>query len=114
MPHNAGAMRTLIALRWPAAIGAGLTLPLAALEFVNTRGFSNGVPVALFFTLGALSTACAAILTPIVRDIRTRTIVRANPVSLLLRVAALVALASVWVAVTWDQTPCFLGVPNCD
>jgi hypothetical protein len=30
------------------------------------------------------------------------------------RIATLIFIAWMWVAVVLDQMPCFLGVPNCD
>ena len=54
------------------------------------------------------------ILAPIVRDVRAGEKDKIKPISILLRVALLILIAWLRVAIVLDQMPCFLGVPNCD
>jgi quinol-cytochrome oxidoreductase complex cytochrome b subunit len=91
-----------------------LVLPFAMLEAANsmlTRQNAPGV-IVLFGLLWLLATAFLAVLIPIVRNVRTGSV--ANPLKLLLAVAVLLVVASIWGSIVADQMPCFLGVPNCD
>jgi len=91
-----------------------LVLPFAILELVNRRHLPEGFPVALFGFLWLLPTAFIVILVPIVRTVRAGNDIIATPLKLLLKVAFLTLIATMWVGLFIDQLPCFLGVPNCD
>jgi hypothetical protein len=56
----------------------------------------------------------AITLMPIVRTMRTGTSIMAQQTSRLLSLAVLVIIAMTWGGIVIDQTPCFLGMPNCD
>ena len=98
----------------PALIGLGLVLPFILLEAINTRGFGQGFPLALFATQWLLPTAFILIGVKIVRNVRAGNSLLSNPATLLLRVAGLALIVWVWGSIVADQMPCFLGVPNCD
>ena len=101
----------------PAAlISFVLVLPFAILETVNNTVSRQNLfgLILLFAVLWILPTAFIVISTPLVRGIRGGDKLLANPLTLLLRVASLVLIATVWGWGFIDQLPCFLGVPNCD
>lgn len=93
-----------------------LVLPLAILEGVNNTITNENVSglILLFGVMWLLPTAFIVILMSIVRRVKAGNTRVSNPLTLLLRVASLVLIASVWVWGLIDQLPCFLGVPNCD
>jgi len=101
-------------LRTPVIISSVLVLPFTILEFVNRRAFYEDFPIPLFAIMWILPFSFIFILTPIVRNLRAHDRTTANPLSLLLGVAALILLAWLWVGLIHDQMPCFLGVPKCD
>jgi cation transport ATPase len=101
-------------LRSPAIISSLLVLPLVGLEVINRRGFDEGFPFPLFGILWLLPVTFMVALMPIVRTSWRDGTLRTVPVSLLFRVAFLILVAWLWVAILLDQMPCFLGVPNCD
>lgn len=103
-----------VKLRLPAAVGFALVLPFIILEAINTRGFDQGFPVALFAILWLLPMAFFFVVMPIVRNARAENSIFADPASLVLSVAGLVLIAWAWGSIVADQLPCFLGVPNCD
>ena len=100
-----------------AALGSFiLVLPLAILEAVNTTLTRQNAPglIALFGLLWLLPVAFLVLLMSIVRSVRAGNGAMGNPVRLLLGVAVVLVLALMWGGLVVDQTPCFLGVPNCD
>ena len=93
-----------------------IVLPLAILEALNnsvTRENASGL-VLLFGVLWLLPAAFIVIFIPMLRSVRAGDTLKAKPVILLLRVASLVLIATVWGWGLIDQLPCFIGVPNCD
>jgi hypothetical protein len=99
-----------------ASISFILVLPLVILELLNnpvTKENPSGV-IPLFAVLWLLPTVFIVILKPILRSARAGKSLMAKPLSLLLRVASLMLIATVWGWGLIDQFPCFLGVPNCD
>ena len=95
-----------------AIISTVLVLPFAILELRNQP--VADFPIPLFVTLWLLPAASFLILTPLVRHIRAGNRVTADPLRLLLRIAAVMAFAFMWGAIVFDQMPCFMGVANCD
>jgi len=114
---NRNAMRqTAATFGLAAIISFVLILPFALLEVVNNtipRAEAPGI-LLLFGVLWLLPTVFFFVLIPIVRNVRAGNSILANPMILLLRVASLVLIGSVWIWGFMDQLPCFLGVPNCD
>lgn len=53
-------------------------------------------------------------LAPIIRSARAGNGIAAHPVNLVLAVAILVILAVILGSFIVDQSPCWIGVPNCD
>ena len=104
----------LINLRLPAIISSLLVLPFMILEWVNRRSFHEGFPIPLFGLLWLLPVGFILIQMPIVRNVWAGNRIMVNPISLLLRVAFLIAIAWLWVGLVLDQMPCFLGVSICD
>jgi len=101
-------------LTTPAIIASALVLPFMLLELVNRRGLGEGFPVALFLVMWVLPALFIVVAMPIVRDLRAGARVTANPLGVLSRIAALILITWLWLAIVIDQLPCFLGVPNCD
>ena len=103
-------------LRSAAIISFILVLPLAILEALNNPITSqNALGITLLFGIMVLlPMAFIVILLPIMRTVRVGNSLLTNPFTLLLRVAFLVLIATVWAWALIDQLPCFLGVPNCD
>ena len=99
-----------------AIISFVLVLPLAILEVVNNTVTTENVSglILLFGVMWLLPTAFIVILMSIMRSKKAGNPLVSKPITLLLRVASLVLIASVWVWGLIDQLPCFLGVPNCD
>ena len=102
----------------PAKIGLLLTVPFLVMELVFnganrisviTPEYLLGITF-LFGILWALPTGFLVMLRPIL----TAGDSGASPISILIRMVVLVALAVLWVAFIADQWPCFTGVPNCD
>lgn len=100
-------------LKAPAIISALHVLPFMIMELVNRRNLPEGFPIPLFVFMWLLGLTFVALLMPILRGLATGNRAMANP-SLLLRGVFLILIAWVWVTLVVDQTPCFLGVPNCD
>ena len=108
--------RTAAALGLAAIISFVLVLPFAILEVRNNtipREEAPGIFL-LFAVLWLLPTVFFFVLIPIVRNVRAGNSILASPLVLVLRVASLVVIGSIWVWGFMDQLPCFLGVPNCD
>ncbi len=99
-----------------AMISSILILPLVILEFLNRSVTKDNASdlVLLFGVLWLLPTVFIIVLKPILRTARTGKSLMAKPVTLLLRVASLVLIATLWGWGFMDQLPCFLGTPNCD
>ncbi|MBM3784480.1 MAG: hypothetical protein FJW30_08980 [Acidobacteria bacterium] len=68
----------------------------------------------LFHGLELLSTMLFLAATPIVRGFRAGDSVLARPISLVVRVAFMVLVATGWFFLLTDQMPCFREIPNCD
>ena len=101
-------------LRAAAIISLILVLPFAILELVNRRNLPESFPIPLFGILWLLPMAFIVILAPIVRNVPAGNSIAASPINLLLRIVSLAIIAIMWGVILIDQTPCFLGVPNCD
>jgi hypothetical protein len=93
-----------------------LVLPLAILEVLNNTITKQNLPglLVLFGLLWLLPTAFIVALLPVVRTARGGISVMASPVTLLIRLAFLAVIATLWAGILIDQFPCFLGYPNCD
>ena len=112
-------MQTMLTnLRSSALIGFLSILPFLVMEVVNRQNFraigKEDFPFPLFGILwfGAMLFVLTGM--PILRTVRAKNDLLAHPVSLLLRIVVLVALAWAWGSWIVDQWPCFIGVPNCD
>jgi hypothetical protein len=101
-------------LKTPAIVSSLLVLPFMILELVNRRGFNEGFPIALFGLMWLLPLAFVAILMPILGSLPAGNRNMQRAIKLLPRIALLIVIAWLWVGLTLDQMPCFLGVPNCD
>ena len=115
--QNEDPMRNIAANPKSAAIiSIFLVLPFAVLDFLFNPLRRQSVldPVVLFGLLWLLPMLFILILAPIVQSVRAGNSILTNPVTLLLRIAFLVFIASMWGAAIIDQLPCFIGVPNCD
>jgi hypothetical protein len=96
--------------------GLALTLPLLALELVNSPTGEPSIPElgVLYSVVWLLPTAFVLLLLPLARRFRASTRPPTSPLRLALGVPAMALIAIVWIALLIDQWPCFLGVPNCD
>lgn len=95
-----------------AVASAATVLPFGILESMNRRGLPDAFPVALFVFLWLLPFSFALLLMPVVRALAAR---RRNPgARVLVGAVLLIFIGWLWVSITVDQLPCFLGVPNCD
>ena len=95
-----------------ALAGTVTVLPFAILESVNRRGLPGDFPVALFVFLWLLAFSFPLILMPVVRGLAAR---RRKPgAGVVLGAVLLIFIGWLWVRITADQMPCFLGVPKCD
>jgi cytochrome bd-type quinol oxidase subunit 2 len=101
-------------LRSSALISLLFVVPFMIMEAVNKRNLEAIFNVPLFGTIWLLPMIFLVVLTPIVRNIRAGNSLMAKPVSLIVSVAFLILIATMWTTLVIDQTPCFLGVPNCD
>ena len=101
-------------IRSPALIGLLFVVPFMIMEVVNTQNFNAIFNIPLFGIMWLLPVLFILTGMPIVRSRRTGNKILAHPVSLLLRVIFMIALAWAWGSGVIDQMPCFLGVPNCD
>jgi hypothetical protein len=99
-----------------ALISLILVLPFAILESLNNTITGRNAPdlIVLFGLLWLLPAAFIVILMPIVRTVRAGGSVVAHPLNLLSRVAFLALIAVTWGSLLIDQSPCLMGVPNCD
>jgi hypothetical protein len=105
---------SLTHLKAPAMIGLVFVLPLMLLELLNRPSLGQAFPWLLFGVLWLLPAAFFLTLLPVVQRVRAGEHLMAHPAGLLVRVALLILLASLWIAIMQDQMSCFLGVPNCD
>ena len=101
-------------LKTAAIVSAALMLPFVVLESVNSPNAVTGLPVVLFVFMWVLAFAFVAILIPLPRNLHVNRWTAPHVVGVLSRIAVLALLGFMWVSVTADQMPCFLGVPNCD
>lgn len=110
-------MKTLAAHPKSAAIiSFFLVLPFALLDFLFNplRGQNLLDRIVLFGLLWLLPIVFIVIFAPILQSVRAGHSILTNPDTLLVRVAFLVLIASMWGVVIIDQLPCFIGIPNCD
>ena len=105
---------TIVDIKPASLISFIIVLPFIILEMINGQDLDLGFPTALFFMLWLLPVIFIATLLPIIRTIQNREPLLAHPILLFLRVAFLVFIAVMWMNIMIDQTPCFMGVPNCD
>lgn len=97
-----------------ALISLILVAPFVFLELRYGSHNYSKLPMVLFGTLWFIGTIFLITVSPIVRTMRAGGSLLAHPVTLLFRLVFMVFVAWVWVGITIDQLPCFLGVPNCD
>ena len=97
-----------------AAAGLLLVLPLVALQLIYGRLTYSCFPVVLFAILWILPTVAIYVAAPLFARLRRNEYPRPDPLSVALRLVALMPVAIMWFALIKDQMPCFLGVPNCD
>ncbi len=102
---------SLLNLKWPAIAGLLGTLPFILMELVNRRDFNESFPLPLFGILLLLPILFIATIMPVACSTDSATLRLAEIVS---RVVLSILLAWLWLAILQDQTPCFLGAPNCD
>ena len=108
-------MQTILTnLRLPAIFSFLLVLPFMLMELVNSRNFNEGFPILLFIIMWLLPVLFILTGIPILRNVRARNSILANPVIVLIRVVFLILIVWFWGTLLIDQMPCFLGVPNCD
>ena len=108
-------MKNILAkLRLPAIIGSLFVLPLILMEWINNRNNQGSFPFALFAALWVAGVILIFMIASVARRVQDGNSIVANPVSLFLRVAIMVFIASFWTGLLVDQMPCFIGVPNCD
>jgi hypothetical protein len=118
-PRQGGLLQTIMNNITKSVVAAALislilVAPFAFLELrYGSHNYSN-FPVALFGALWLLGTIFLITIAPIVRTVRAGGSLLAHPVTLWLRLVLLAFVAWMWVGITIDQLPCFLGVPNCD
>jgi hypothetical protein len=98
----------------PAIIASLVVLPFVILEAINTGGFAEGFPLALFVVMWVLPAAFTVVLTPMLRRRRAGDRATAHTGAFVPRVLLLILIAWFWLGLVIDQLPCFLGVPNCD
>jgi hypothetical protein len=106
--------KMFLTLQSPALISLLLIIPFMIRELVNRRSFNEGFPISLFIIMWLLPVLFMVTGIPIVRNLRARNSVIANPVTLFVRVIFLAFLLWMWFGILIDQMPCFLGIPNCD
>lgn len=109
-----GPKRDHKALIAAAASGVFLVLPLVALQAIYGTINYSSFPVVLFGILWLLPTIAIYLASPIFFRLRSAKGSAFDPLSFVLRIAALLPIAIMWFALVRDQMPCFLGVPNCD
>lgn len=100
-------------LKLPAIVASVLVVPFMIMELVNRRDLQS-FPIPLFGLMWLLPLSFIVILMTILRRLPPSVHQRSNPLTLVARIVLLVFIAWVWVNLTLDQMPCFLGVPNCD
>jgi hypothetical protein len=102
-------------LRTAAVVSLILVLPLVLLEF-RVNGLTGNPATGyllLFGVLWLLPTMFVVILLPVWRAIRAGKF-RNKAANVILRLACLGVIATLWGGLFIDQLPCFLGIPNCD
>lgn len=97
-----------------AAIAMLLILPFIAIQLIYGRATYSSFPFGLFAILWILPTVAVFIASPILSRRRLGAGVFSDPLSLTIRLAAVIPIAIMWIALIEDQMPCFLGIPNCD
>jgi len=97
-----------------AVAGLLLVLPLVALQLIYGRLTYSSFPVVLFAILWILPTIAIYVAAPLFARLRRKESSPLDPLSVALRLVALMPVAIMWFALIQDQMPCFLGIPNCD
>ena len=116
LPNGDPTRDITINLKSAALLSLILVLPFALLESLNNTITNQNAPglIVLFGLLWLLPVAFIVILVPLVRKVRAGRSVGENPINLVLRVALLALIATLWGGLLIDQMPCFMGIPNCD
>ncbi|MBX3048139.1 MAG: hypothetical protein KIT46_06025 [Anaerolineales bacterium] len=124
LPASAAPLPMLMLLAGLALYGAPLgtsvlfgllvVLPFAVMELVNRRDYGEDFPFVLFGSMWFMASLLSAILTPLVRNLRSGKFFVTNPASLVVRGALLVVIGIGFFTLLADQMPCFLGVRHCD
>ena len=96
------------------AIGLLGVLPFVIVEGISTKGFSaSGFPAALFGLLWVLGSIFTMLVLNTVSSLRVG-MTRSVRFRFMASTVLLVLIAVVWIGIVLDQSPCFLGAPNCD
>jgi hypothetical protein len=99
----------------PGMIGLLTVIPFVILEWINTNGFRvYGFPAALYAFMWALAFIAASAGRDILASLRSVDRSISSPVKLILSAAVLLIAVTMWSSVIVDQSPCFMGIPNCD
>ena len=97
-----------------AVIGLAAVLPFVLLEVINRRGYGEGFPAVMFFTLWLFSFGFIYTLIPVTKSLISGQPAGGSRAGLLGRLTLLIVAGWLWATLVSDQMPCFLGVPNCD
>jgi hypothetical protein len=95
-------------------ISATLVAPFAVLQLVNRRTFHEDFPLLLFTFMSLHSLFIVLLLTPALRRLRAERSLRALGIGHWVGLLLGIFLVFIYANVVIDQSPCFLGVPNCD
>lgn len=101
-------------LGWAALAGLLAIAPFAVMELVNRRDYGEDFPFVLFGSMWFMAAILAAILMPLVKNLREGKGVDANLASLAVRGVLFAAISIGFISLMADQMPCFLGVRHCD
>lgn len=94
-----------------ALVSTALVAPMLYLELRNSP---SAFPYPLFVVLWLLPAIFLFAAAPLIRSVKAGESVLARPFGFSVRIGVLLLVAIFWAAIVNDQTPCFLGVPNCD
>ena len=99
----------------PGTIGLLTVIPFVILEGINTNGFRvYGFPTALYAFMWALAFVAVRSGREIIASLRRLDRSISGPAKLVLSSAVLLIAVTLWSSLIVDQSPCFMGVPNCD
>ena len=105
---------TLTNLSSSAIISFLIVLPFMILELATRSNLPrSNASISLFVIMWILPMLFILTVMPIVRNLRARNSIVANPISLLLRVVFSAYLVWLWFGFVIDQMPCFLGGSGC-